>query len=254
MSRPFAELDIVASAESVTTLVVVGRGAMGTNPVREHLLAYAPKQATVTPALGPEGRFLASYDSPAEARAAIVQLRESLTAAVFTARYDVAYDAQTGGHSWFVSIPSQPTSLDSGGAAGAAVVTQPEGCTTAKEGLGDSRGGGGHGGGGPHLVQVRLTPTGATEGGPAPMEMAEMNEGPCGGSEGGGDNDSGSDRGGRSGTEHPSRPIPARWPQTTNSQRRPCDRKRGREKSTGNGGDGRGPRRRRRGRRPRRQR
>jgi hypothetical protein len=51
--RSFAELDIVASAESVTTLVVVGRGAMGTNPVREHLLAYAPKQATVTPALGP---------------------------------------------------------------------------------------------------------------------------------------------------------------------------------------------------------
>jgi hypothetical protein len=227
MSRPFAELDIVASAESVTTLVVVGTGATGTDPVREHLLTCAPKQPTVTPALGPEGRFLASYDSPAEARAAVVQLRESLAAAAFTAHYDVAYDAQAGGHSWLVSIPSQPTSLGGGDAVGAAIVTQPEGGTTANEGLGDGRGGGGHGGGGPHRVQARLTPTGATKEGPAHMEMVDMNEGPCGDGEGGGDNDSGSDSGGRFGTEHPSRPEPARWPHTTSSHRPPRDRKRG---------------------------
>jgi hypothetical protein len=40
--RSFDELDIVASAESVTTLVVVGMGATGTNPLRAHLLIYAP--------------------------------------------------------------------------------------------------------------------------------------------------------------------------------------------------------------------
>ena len=40
--RSFDELDIVASAESVTTLVVVGMDATGTNPLRAHLLIYAP--------------------------------------------------------------------------------------------------------------------------------------------------------------------------------------------------------------------
>ena len=59
------------------------------------------------------------------------------------------------------------------------------------------------------------------------MEMVEMNEGLCGGGEGGGDNDSGSDSGGRFGTEHPSRPEPARWPHTTSSHRPPWDKKRG---------------------------
>ena len=60
-----------------------------------------------------------------------------------------------------------------------------------------------------------------------------------GSGEGGGDHDSGSDSGGGFGTEHTSRPRPARWPQTTNSQRRPWDRNRGADgddASTSSGG------------------
>ena len=59
---------------------MVGTGAADTNPVRAYLLTYAPYPVAVTPALGPEGRFLATYEPQAKARAAAVQLRESLTA------------------------------------------------------------------------------------------------------------------------------------------------------------------------------
>jgi hypothetical protein len=84
--------------------------------------------------LGPESRFLATYESQAEARAVVA---EKPTAR--PAHYDVAYNAQARGLSWFVSIPSQPIRLGVGGAARAAVARQPEGCTTANEGLGDGR-------------------------------------------------------------------------------------------------------------------
>ena len=196
-------------------------GPADTNPVRAHILTHAPKPVTATPALGPEGQFPATYESPAEARKSVAQPREGLTEAACLARNDVAYDAQAGGFLWFVSILGQSGRLGAGGAAQTAVTRQPGGCTTGNEGLGNGRRGYGHGGGGPHRVPAARTPLDATDGRPADMEMAETTEGPSGGGEGGGDHDSGSDSGGSFGTEHPSRPEPARWPHTTSSHQPP---------------------------------
>ena len=77
------------------------------------------------------------------------------------------------------------------------------------------------------MVPAARIPPGATEGGPADMDMEEANDGPCGGDVRGGDHDSGNDSEGSFCAEHPSRPRPAQWRQTTNCQRRPWDRKRG---------------------------
>ena len=65
---------------------------------------------------GPGGPVPRHLRCKAKARAAAVQLRESLTAR--PAHRSFAYDAQAGGLSWFVSIPSQPSRLGGGGAAG----------------------------------------------------------------------------------------------------------------------------------------
>ena len=190
------------------SVVISSTGAVDTNPVRANLLTYAPYPVTVAPALGPEGRFLATYESQAGARAAVVQLRESLTAR--PAHYSLAYDAQAGGLSWFVSTPSQPGRPGGGWAAEAAVARQPEGFTTGNEGLGDGRRGYEHGGGSPRRVPVARAPPSATEGGPTDTEMVEPAGELGGGGGGGSDHDSGSDGGGGFGTERPSRPLPPR--------------------------------------------
>ena len=189
-------------------VVISSTGAADTNPVRAHLLTYAPYPVTVAPALGPEGRFLATYESQEKARAAVVQLRERYTAR--PAHNDVVHDAQAEGLSWVVSIPSQPRKGGGGGAAGAAVARQPEGCTTGNEGLGDGRRGYEHGGGSPRRVPVARAPPSATEGGPTDTEMVEPAGELGGGGGGGSDHVSGSDGGGGFGTERPSRPLPPR--------------------------------------------
>ena len=109
-------------------VVISSTGAVDTNPVRAHLLTYKPYPVKVTPAVGSEGRFLATYGSQAEARAAVVQLRGSLNAC--PAHYSLAYDAQAEGLSWVVSIPSQPRKGGGGGAEGAAVARQSGGSET----------------------------------------------------------------------------------------------------------------------------
>ena len=188
--RPFAELDIVASAEGITALVVVGTGAADTDPVRAHLLTYKPYPVKVTPALGPEGRFLATYESQAKARAAVVHLRESLNAR--PARYDVVYDAQAEGLSWVVSIPSQPRKGGGEGAAGAAVARQSGESETRRRQdnrpawmVPEQHGGSGSGGGtgGPCRVPLSYrapagASPGATEGGAEQREKVGTAEGP----------------------------------------------------------------------------
>ena len=84
------------------------------------------------------------------------KLHLSLATAICYLR-DVAYNAQARGLSWFASIPSEPTRMGVGGAARAAVAGQPEGCTPANEGLGDSRRGCGQGGDGPYRAPAART-------------------------------------------------------------------------------------------------
>ena len=53
-------------------------------------------------------------------------LRGGGTATACQSRYDVVYDTQAGGLSWFVRILGKSSTPGAGGAAGTAVVRQPE--------------------------------------------------------------------------------------------------------------------------------